>query len=200
MNLFNWRVIKKYANKIFLVLVLVVGLSAASYILLYRPYSIRKDKERFTKAEASLDEVYNQIVAKAGKPDQVKKDKSCAYANRVYGKGPRSCSVGIYLLYENRNNLVASSITEKAATVSGAQLTVFGEKSTGSFSSITEKRGDQTISQGYNSIEGLACSIDYIYPVLPSSSKTFQPTTNENLEVVIACGGPAKAEHFTVKN
>ena len=200
MNLFNWRVIKKYANKVFLVLVFVVGLTAVSYVFVYRPFAIRQDKERFTKAEASLDEVYNQIVAKVGKPDEVKKDKSCHYANRAYGKGPRSCSVGIYLLYENKNSSSASSITEKLAAIAGTKLTLFGEKTTASFIPSENKRGDQTLTQENKTIEGLACSTDYIYPVLPSSSKRFQPVSSENLEVVIACGGPAKAEHFTVKN
>lgn len=201
MNLFNWRVIKKYANKIFLVLIFVVGLSAASYILVYKPYSIRKDKEKFTKAEASLDEVYNQIVAKVGKPDEVKKDKNCAYANRVYGKGPRSCSVGIYLLYKNKNSSISSSIMTDVAPIIGSKKYVGpGERDQTNFVPVQQNK-TQSFSQDYKQFGDIDCGIDYLYPVSPSNQNSaFQTTFDENLEITLICGGPAKAEHFTVKN
>jgi len=201
MDLFNWRTIKKYANKIFLGFVFVVGLTAVSYIFVYRPYSIRQDKERFTKAEASLDEVYNQIVAKVGKPDEVKKDNNCAYANRVYGKGPRSCSVGIYLLYENKNSSSASSTMADVAPIIGSKIYAGpGERDQTNFVPVQLNK-TQSFSQDYKQFGEIDCGIDYLYPVSPSNQNdTFQTSFDENLEITLICGGPAKAEHFTVKN
>jgi len=176
-----------------------------SYVFVYSPYSIRQDKERFTKAEASLDEVYNQIVAKVGKPDEVKKDNNCAYANRVYGKGPLSCGTDILFVYSVNNEGSANSIltsVNNMFTGSRQNFSITYVPKIHSFSALKDRKDFQEVNEDLvEKLTKISCYLTYKYASYDNALLPISFLNNsQNIVVELGCGGPAKAEHFTVKN
>lgn len=181
----------------------LIALSLFTYILVIRPLQIRHQKQNFDKAEASLDQLYNQIVAKVGKPDQYKKDKVCSYISQEFGKGPRNCHVSIYLLFENKDSAASTSLMNRVSFFSMSQLKSERlNSSLDSFKNYLQIKGPQTFDQKYSQIGNVQCGISYSYPVHPTYA-TIDPImtkANENLQIELACSGPAMAEFYTVKN
>jgi hypothetical protein len=172
----------------------VAVIGAVTYLFL-----IQREKAQFNQAEKEIDALYAQIIEKVGKPDQEKKEKSCGYASRVYGKGPRSCSVSKYFLYENKDATQSNIITEDVKKLSGnAPLQRFGDKSINKFIEYdkTHKTNDQQLSQGYSDIGNLVCNLRYSYPEIELFSNIFKSKHGTNLQISITCSGPAMAEHY----
>ena len=192
----NKEITKKLIYRIAVMLVLatlIVG------VLVYFGL-IWREKKQFALAEKEIDALYAQIVEKIGKPDQEKKTKSCGYASRVYGKGPRGCSVTQRLLYESSGLGESNKIMVDVLKLSnGTYLQTFGDKSKNRFTD-QENRTDQHISQDYRDIGDLSCGISYYFPVVKEFSDDFEPRALENLQIEISCGGPALAEYFPIKN
>ena len=181
---------------------LVVVTMLAAYVGIYRPLTIREDKERFVEAQASLEELYTQIEGKIGKPDQVKREQSCTYASRKLEKGPLGCGVGIYLLYENKNSQVANELMQKSIVILGSKVFErLGRMGLTSFMPVEQLNGPQSFSQEYKTFSEISCRATYLYPLFPTYlSDAFKTTLQENFEVDLTCGGSAKAEHFPLKN
>jgi|GEM_PF-1302960 len=201
MNLFNWPVIEKFANKIYLGLVFVVVLGAASYFLVYKPYSIYKDKEKFTKAEASLDPIYNQIVAKVGKPDEVKKYQNCDRPNLKSGQGSLSCNVGINMWYKNKNYSQSNILMQEIVSLNNSAIRIGSSITEGSsFVPTDTNKGLQIFYQSIKSVSGLSCTNGYRYPVIPSLEEQFNSMYSENFEIHVSCSGPAKAQYYPMRD
>ena len=73
-----------------------------------------------------------------------------------------------------------------------------GNKNVREFS--IDQSGSRVFYQDYLVNNKPPCGIGYSYPIVSSSFETFQSQYNNNFKVDVSCGGPAKAEHFPVKN
>lgn len=184
-------------KKILIYGVLAVAIiGAAIYIFL-----IQREKAQFNQAEKEIDALYAQIVEKVGKPDQEKKEKSCGYASRVYGKGPRSCSVSTYMLFENKSNLDSNAMM--AIIAESIKITPsdnLAREEVTSFTPYDQHRFNQTFGDDLQSSSKKNCSISFSYPVMPYLSAPIKPTQKENLLISLGCGGPAIAEHYPLRN
>lgn len=180
---------------------LITGIALfALYFFAYQPLQIRKEKQNFAKAETSLDNLAKQIEDKVGKPDQIKKDKSCGYASRVSQRGPRGCSLSIYFIFENKNNITATEFMSSVSKLVGkGELQRLGDKKIKSFVPVDQYRGDQSISQPYINIDELSCSVQYKYPALKVLEQPLGLNSPENLQLELSCGGPAMAEYYPIK-
>src|SRR3989344_6171297 len=89
------------SNKALIIIVFLVGLVGA--FAAYQQYSIWADKQKFEKAQASIDALYANIISKVGQPDKVKKNQTCGYANRKNERGPLSCGGSGNLVYSVQN-------------------------------------------------------------------------------------------------
>jgi len=180
-------------------LIIVIGIGV--YVGVYRPYSVGQDKERFLQAQASLEELYSQIEAKIGKPDEIKRDQSCDRANLKSSQGPLLCDVGISMWYKNRDVHQSNSLMRSSISLNSTEIRIGSGSAEGkAFVSAEIKRGLQVFYQSINSFSGLSCAIGYRYPTTPSLEEQFNSKYDENFEIHISCGGPAKAEHFPLKN
>jgi hypothetical protein len=179
-----------------ILIIVIIG----GYFAMYRPLMIRRDKDRFIKAQASIEDLFTQIEAKVGKPDQVKRDQSCSYANREFERGPLACAVSIYALYGERTIEEASGILLDSSLVVGTPLLQFGEQVTPQFTLAPQKPVEQTINQDYKHIAGLSCKVDYSYPFVSGLYDVFTSAPANSIKLSLVCGGPANAEHFPVKN
>ncbi|MBI3494741.1 hypothetical protein HY004_02050 [Candidatus Saccharibacteria bacterium] len=162
---------------------------------------IWREKAQFAQAEKEIDALYAQIVEKVGKPDQEKKEQSCGYASRVYGKGPRGCSVAKYALYENKNINQANEITRTIAQSIGIRPTRYATTRYGAgeykydFAKEDERTIDQSLSSSLNINFSKGCSIELVHPVVGSTyTDMFNVTSKENFLIGIVCGGSALAE------
>lgn len=197
MAIVNIKLTKQLAYKaVGILLVATVLLGTATYIFL-----VQKEKAQFAQAEKEIDALYAQIVDKVGKPDQEKKEKTCGYASRVYGKGPRYCNINSYLLYSRSNVTNSNRIMKTVSDVAGLSPTDhLARKDIVSFSQYEGVGLDQRFSDDLITSSNKTCSINFSYPVLPSLTAPLKPGDKENLLISIHCGGPARAEHFPVKD
>lgn len=181
----------------------VLGLAAVScivYFFIIKPIQIRNQKQNFAKAEARLDDLEKQIEQKIGKPDQIKKDKSCSYASRVYERGPRVCGISIYMLYANRNLDFANRTLKSATDLVGTKLyNQLLRDEASEFTPYDGRGASQSFSQALPNPGNLNCSIQYLFPVVPLHDKTFPDASGENVEIALSCGAPAMAELYPVK-
>lgn len=182
----------------------LIAIGITSYITVIRPLQIRQEKKNFTAAQASIDQLFSQIEAKIGKPDQIKKEGYCRYISQEFGRGPRSCSVNIRAQYESRDMNQANSLMAGAASLFKSSLYDYGTNSRGEPSLFVEPdlkhRGDQKFSQSLDDINGLSCGIQYLYPVTQDPVDPNTQKFNQVLTLEIYCAGSAKSEHFPVKN
>lgn len=162
---------------------------------------IWREKRQFAQAEKEIDALYTQIVEKVGKPDQEKKEKTCGYASRAYGKGPRYCNVRSYVLYSKSNLATSNNKMRELSQIVGSVTKderVLEPKDM--FYQYESVGSDQNFIQTLKSQTKLNCSVRYTYPLVESSTSALKPTETENLLVSIHCGGPARAEYFPVKD
>lgn len=159
-----------------------------------------REKQQFSQAEQEIDALYAQIVEKVGKPDQEKKEKSCGYSSRVYGKGPRSCSVSQQI------NFSVSSVSEANNRMlsvlrlsGGTYLQQFGDKNRNRFLELGLYRTKQIIDQDYKDLGDLVCNLSYEFPIVESATG-LRNSDPKSLSVLIHCGGSAMIEHYPVKD
>lgn len=188
---------KPKLKKILVYGVLAVTLiGAATYIFL-----IQREKSQFVQAEKEIDALYAQIVEKVGKPNQEKKETSCGYASRVYGKGPRSCTVSHSVLYTGYDHEKSNQALHGFSSYLGTELyDDLVRENKNQFTEDSDRSLDQNFSQKLSTKTILNCSIQYKYPVRPSVFNDFSNLQNENLAIYISCGGPALAEYFPTKD
>jgi hypothetical protein len=203
--------IQKLIKSLPIYCLILVGLTAFSYFIVYQPYAVRQDKKRFEKAEASLDELYAKIVATVGKPDQEKKDKSCVYSspfNEFQTKGDLSCAVDLYFLFSPKSlassNYVMAAMSKIIGTSphnSQGEHDYLGRPNPKNFVGYNGRGLSQKFSQNLNiQFDNVSCGISYIYPVVALFDKEFSNLATENLEIILDCSGSARAEHYPVSN
>lgn len=186
---------------LFLFFVALVGV--VGYFGIYRTVAIKVEKDRFLKAQESLEDLSEQIQAKIGKADQLEKDNSCRYQSLKFSRGARSCSIRLDMQYEKRAMDQANTLMKEAASLFGGRIEEnFGQQKDLSMFVAPDinNRGDQIFSQNLEDINGLGCGIQYLYPVTQDATNPYIQRFDEILTINIYCSGDAKAEHFPVKN
>ncbi len=166
----------------------------------WREVLVYRQKAEFGKAEVQLDKLAVDIEKLVGKPDDIKKEKSCGRAHMKSERGPLVCGITVQMFFRHKSapeatelmNLVSNSLNKQPLKLLGEPVDNFVHKE--------EYRGDQIIDQHFDPIAGLSCGAQYIYPVLERLDQSFKPLHPENLQIDISCGGPAIAEHYPVKD
>lgn len=168
-----------------------------SYVLVIRPLQVRNQKANFDKAEASLDTLAKQIETLIGKPDEIKKEKSCDRANLLSEKGPLVCTVSEYILYRNRNSEESTQFMEKLSGLSKQAIRTGSVSATNQrFVSALTIKGEQTFYQDFDLISGLNCSFSYSYP---ATQREFI-TSGENFEAGIICSADSMSEFYPLND
>lgn len=186
---------KPKIKKILIYGVLAVAIiGAAIYIFL-----IQREKAQFNQAEKEIDALYAQIVEKVGKPDQEKKEKSCDRPNLKFDKGPLSCFVGKYLLYENKSASTSTEILNRIFSLGTGSLRHGSAAATGaSFSDSVKIAGDQRFFQDLATQSSLSCNFSYTYPSIEQDE--FIASSPSALVIGISCYRPALLEYFPLKD
>ena len=178
----------------------VASIGLVGFFGIYRPVSVYLDKQRFLQAEKEIEKVAEQIQAKIGPANQVKKDNYCRYASRKFERGPRSCVVQLHFLYENHSLEEINGLLDGASSIFGTKpYDDIGRNTTGKFVPIDDQnRGEQDLSQELSDISGLGCGVQYFYPAKASYQATFDSNYQNSLKITAWCSDGAKAEHFPV--
>ena len=191
---------KKLSFLKFSIVLVIVGF--VGYFGIYKTIAVKQEKDRFLKAQASLEDLYSQIEAKIGKPDQVKREQSCSYSSVEFGKGSLRCGSAIYLIYTNRDYQTSNTLMSEVQPLVGTKLYErLARKELTAFVSSKQVSTKQGFSQGYKIFGGISCAVSYSYPnssMYPSD--IFTTTSSENFQISLSCSGDSIAEHFPVKN
>lgn len=91
----------------------------------YNSYIKWNDRHRFEQAQASIDELYTDIVAKVGEPNNYRRSASCSRPNQKFEQGPLSCNVGVEFVYDLNDRSEAESKYESAQSVIKNQNQLF---------------------------------------------------------------------------
>lgn len=169
-----------------------------------------REKRQFIQAEKDISTISAQIIEEVGRPDQEIKDRSCGYASRKFSRGPRGCSVSIYLLYKNKGVLESNVLVGKISSLLNIKPSgyAFNHKTmTGSdeyeFKELDDGRlFDRQLSTSLNTGFDKGCSIGLTHPGVGTPYREMFDTTysEKNFVVGLSCGGPAMAEYFPLKD
>lgn len=190
---------KSYPEFVAILCLAALGLSIAGYFIIYRPYAIYRERKQFKQAEAYVSQLADQIQAKVGKADQVKKENYCQRAHLKNDQGPLSCVTAAYLLYDNRDLTAANTLMSDIATLNNVPLKY-------SLGNITVTRfsndlgsGPQAFYQNITSTTGLDCSDGFTYRYLDGPDSSLHPKTNTSLFIEISCSDWPISELYPVR-
>ena len=188
------------SNKALIIIVLLVGLVGA--FAAYQQYSIWADKQKFEKAQASIDALYADIVASVGEPDEVLRTQTCGHSARKYETGPLGCGDYLYFVYGVSNNEPATKLVQKVIyelkRQDSLEVTFSNEESNLPFISLDNSKPHQEVGLDFTNIKSkLQCSLRSTYDYNNSSNHSIATSNSgENLSFIVACQGDAKAEHY----
>lgn len=184
---------KKFlSEKIMAIVAMVIVILLAGFFGWYRPHQIKQEKQGFLDAQANIEQLYTQIEAKIGKPTQIKRVDYCHYQSQEFGRGDRSCSVGIYAFYKNVDTDRANSLMQSSASVVGTPIRDSLNEGSSEFTATNNKT--QVFYENYSSTMP-ACSLGYYYPF-----KFYDPdvTTTKDLRIELSCSSDAQSEYYPV--
>jgi hypothetical protein len=104
---------------VLLVICVVIVGGVFGYKHIQKDRAIAKEHAEYTAAEADLNNLADQIVAKFGRPADRKELKACGYTSVEFGRGALYCNVDINVLYGTSS--LANSI-ELAKNIEGSGL------------------------------------------------------------------------------
>lgn len=150
----------------------------------YRIYQIQKEKQDFAKAEQRIDALAQQIEQLIGKPDEIKKEKTCGRANRVYAEGPLGCSVYTNLIYENRGLAQANDILARLKALVGGP--VYNSLGLDEGVEFSDKK-TYSLTQEIGNLGSVYCSSRYSHE-------------QNKLHIELSCGGQVISQYYPLKN
>lgn len=180
--------------KVFVVLALV---GIAAWLLVINPLLIREERKRFDAASESLKQLADEIQTKIGPADEVIKDESCGRANLKSEEGPLGCNTNYSLVFSTKNTDETNLLLQNASEISSNPLRKGPLADGTTFVNNPSANNTQIIYQNIGFINNLSCVTSYEYRIQPSSEELSE---SHVLKIVVNCGGPAKAEHFPVKD
>ncbi len=166
--------------------VAVAGILA--WFTVINPYLTRKEKQRFESAAVELEKLSQEIQTKFGSAAAVRKIKFCDRPNLKFQKGPLSCDVTYELDYA-LSAAESNQLINRSAEIGPGQLRKGYAHMEGT-QFIAEYSKQQAIFQDYKSIEGLKCTLAYIFA---------NKDTSTVLTLSISCGEPARSKHYPLK-
>ncbi len=175
-------------------LVLVLLIAFGTY--LYHQHNNGKaSKEDFEKAQASIDQLYNNIMAKLGPPANYKKTQSCSRPSQKFSQGPLSCSVDKDIFYKIEGPLFAEKANSKVdGAINSSKLASPGSLSE-KFTNID--RGTSLQIKYYNLINTpLVCVVKKSYDNPAEFPQNISLTKNINYYVGISCFGESQSNFF----
>ncbi|PJE65372.1 hypothetical protein COU91_02030 [Candidatus Saccharibacteria bacterium CG10_big_fil_rev_8_21_14_0_10_47_8] len=188
----SWLKNPKNRSQVFLAVLVLLGGS----FFAYQNYAKWQDKHKFEQAQTSINELYSEIVAKVGQPDNYKKTNSCSRPNLKFEQGPLSCNVGVDILYGVDNIQAAtnifSTIQNGIVKESSSFVRIADSKDKGSLPSSTVSSDNYKDSKS-----GMECTIKYAYD---SPFDTFltlnKESTSKPLFISIGCYASAKKGYY----
>lgn len=183
---------KKIIAKLGKALSLLAVIALLAWIAVVNPYLTRKEKQRFEAAAASLQTLADEIQTKVGKADDVNVEKSCGRAHMKSEDGPVSCNVMVALSYNPPEYSDANTTLNDVALFIGAPLRRGPLTKEVYFSPNPSDKKPEIIYQNNPKIEPLSCVNTYELYSLDTRPKA--------LVVQLSCGGPARAEHYPLKD
>ncbi len=190
---------------ILLVIVLIVGgFYAVKHI--QKDRAIVKERMQYSAAEADLNGLADQIVAKFGKPADRKQRNYCGYTssfNEFAAHGDLYCNETVSLVYAVTNKEGAIELTR---TVAGVIKVAPSFRFESSSNILADSAPPPTLLSSSNSTDQskLECNFDNTYFVGGMQDRTKNPNVAANqpaLEIDLSCGSrPAKAAYFPVSD
>lgn len=183
-----------------LLALLVLGLGYITYnqIVLYQ------DKQLFKRAEIKVDEIHNQIIAITGEPSKVVSQKSCGRASLKHSQGPLLCNTTKHNVFQVSNFAEATHLLNEVSRLSAHALrsTSLTQGATHVFVEQAHNSRPQEFFQKLEDFKSLNCTLSYEYPINIQSAyyELLMPLATENLRIGISCGGPAKSQHYPLRD
>lgn len=167
------------------------------FAFVIQPLGLRSEKQNYAKAEEKIDSLSEQIQNTIGKADDIKKEKSCGFANTEIGHGELGCSISTILVYKDSDALKSTKLMHKASLLNSSPLyDIVGRSNSLTFVQNTNHAGIQSFSQSLPAPHKLNCTIRYSYQ---ASIPSIEPK-HEGLTVEQACGGPAMKQYYPINN
>lgn len=163
----------------------------------YRQYSGPADKQKFEQAQASIDALYADIVAKLGEPNNYESTQSCGRPNQKFEQGPLSCSVGIGFVYALSSEDNPISLFTKIDGVISLKNDIFRFND----ASTVNDLAPPVIIKEYLSVKsGMKCRVKHAYSSPPDIHlELIEGGSGENpFYVGISCGSKAKSEYYPI--
>ncbi len=169
-----------YQKKWFAVVVSGAVVLLLGWLFVVDPVLDQRDKQRFLRAEAEIEEILETKILPVAEPDDIRKEQICRYSGVKYAQGTLSCSVRTELFYESVDPIQTTEIIS-------AELDLPLRDTNNTEISVSDIQEDETFYV-YQSIpqDNVNCGISY--------SKD-----SGRLHVTISCSDTAKAEHFSVQ-
>lgn len=169
-------------------------------------HSGKASKKDFENAQASIDKVYADIVAKLGPPSNYKKSQSCSRPSQKFSQGPLSCSVDLEFLHSvgslSEANSKYSSIytslkdyTEGVTVVDKPDISLIR-------TSVGSEIWTSAVTQFKDNKSGMSCSLKTVYdtPHETYLDTTSIPNESKALYTIIGCSSLSRNEYFHLTN
>lgn len=192
----TWLTNPKNRPHIFLVALIFLG----GGFFAYQSYAKWQDKNKFKQAQASINELYSEIVAKVGQPDNYQKTNSCSRPNLKFEQGPLSCDVDIDFIFGVKNESEALNLFKNIQNTIKARSDLFvqdGRLETNIPSVLVASDIYRIARDEYKSSGGVRCVAVYTYNT-PSETylKLTKDIGKQTFYVTIGCNGNAKYEYY----
>lgn len=191
--------IKKPGHFILLVL-LVLGLG----IIVNNQVADYKDRQLFEQAEAKTEEISTQIISKTGKPTKTISRNSCGRANLKFAEGPLVCNVTKHHLFIVSNFQEANQALTNVSALSEHPIRPTSLSQEMPFAFVEEgiNTKSQEFFQKIENFDFLHCNFSFEYPINDKSAyyDLLEPQAPENLRIGVSCGGPARTQHYPLRD
>jgi hypothetical protein len=199
--------LKNPKNRPQVVLIVLVILGGGYFA--YQSYAKWQDKHKFEQAQASINELYSEIVTKVGQPGISRSKYSCRYASLKYSRGPLSCGFESQFAYRvDRGGVQANIVVTAANEIVSKDLNFINYKvgaiSDLPFKPFSEFTGVQSTSLTFiEKKTSLACSLKFNYfPYSDGDVSQFVTSASGkvNLSAQIGCGGYSKGKYYQLES
>lgn len=170
----------------------------------YQALAKHLERKQFKQAETYVDRLHTALKQDLGQAENDEASKSCGYASRKEGQGPRGCGISFTLLYSAENTKTAQTLINKSeeliANSNKGELVSMGLKAP-LLHEITQAHPfDETGSSYQEKNSSIQCSMRYLYTSDPRrlSDTKIHPTVGNKLQFSFSCGGSAKGEYYPV--
>ena len=182
------------------VIIIAIVVVAALFVLI--PADDRHDKQDFIQARASIDTIYEDIVASIGHPDDYKNSDTCSSGY----SGPydliTDCVISTDFIYGVKDRQDAISLSKKIERLIGIHTEMLQTRPAPD-SGIPNSPAPSNFSDShitwYKTLDGLSCSYGYVFDRTNDRTKLELKKSSKGLKrfsAGISCAGEAKEEYY----